>query len=653
MRKILAAIIAVLIFSSNIHAATYYVSTTGSNTYPYDTWAKAANSPHTIYDLNPSGGPHTIYVAPGTYYTGASYINHANWNGVTVQGTTSSGSVYPATEGQVIFHADGTNNNVFRIGVATGVTLNDVTLQAAVTGRANLYIGATGATFNRVIMQNAVQDGFNSSVSSGTITMNDCKLINNGRYAGIINGASAGATWVFNRLLSDGNAYEINNSISALATFNYSVFRYSTTAQAMRIQAPTTINNSLFYGNATSDIIVSGNNSQAVVINNTIFLKTGNTSTGYYFIDNDSTNATVTLNNTVRSTLWTSRTWAGTDGTITADNVSVAYKGPLFNSPRRPCIIVVGVDDANSADGSPSVGTIASKAEARGYRITWYPETNGMTESRWAIALDLHNRGHEIGNHTATHADLTTLTDEQRATEFSTAAAAIVAHGITAPTTLAYPLNAFNDATKASASAYGFVGARGGTASTQYLFSSLGKYTTYAITPGTFGLKSEAPTEAQIRARVQSMLTYLEENGGMVQIYAHNGSYDYDFEEASWDYFFDEISKSSCKVMTFRDAMAYVAANADSTTGSGGTLAYVRTTYTGYSADYRMKPGSPAINAGTLITGLHDAAGCVDFAGRPCVRGSAPDIGPYERGGGGLMATFTKFNMFAPHRRLH
>lgn len=48
------------------------------------------------------------------------------------------------------------------------------------------------------------------------------------------------------------------------------------------------------------------------------------------------------------------------------------------------------------------------------------------------------------------------------------------------------------------------------------------------------------------------------------------------------------------------------------------------------ASDFRLLPTSPAINAGTVVAGLHDQPGCVDFAGRPCNVGIAPDIGAYE-----------------------
>lgn len=63
--------------------------------------------------------------------------------------------------------------------------------------------------------------------------------------------------------------------------------------------------------------------------------------------------------------------------------------------------------------------------------------------------------------------------------------------------------------------------------------------------------------------------------------------------------------------------------------------------------DFKLGGGSPAINAGTNVSLTSD------FDGNPVPRGAAPDIGAYEKSLGGLFTTTNRFNVFAPHRRLH
>ena len=55
-------------FAHGASAATYYVSPSGSNTAPYDTWAKAASLPHVVVSAASGvAGPHTILIASGIY----------------------------------------------------------------------------------------------------------------------------------------------------------------------------------------------------------------------------------------------------------------------------------------------------------------------------------------------------------------------------------------------------------------------------------------------------------------------------------------------------------------------------------------------------------------------------------------------------------
>lgn len=66
--------------------------------------------------------------------------------------------------------------------------------------------------------------------------------------------------------------------------------------------------------------------------------------------------------------------------------------------------------------------------------------------------------------------------------------------------------------------------------------------------------------------------------------------------------------------------------------------------------NFTLGGGSPAINSGVVVSGVHPGT---DYAGQPNWKGAAPDIGAYEKSLGGLMSTFTRFNTFSPHRRLH
>jgi hypothetical protein len=61
---------------------------------------------------------------------------------------------------------------------------------------------------------------------------------------------------------------------------------------------------------------------------------------------------------------------------------------------------------------------------------------------------------------------------------------------------------------------------------------------------------------------------------------------------------------------------------------SGPNAGWVIRTPYGLVDDWRLSPSSPLIDAGTVVEGVHDRPGCVDYAGTPIL--TAPDIGAYE-----------------------
>jgi len=83
------------LFVESVSAATYYVSPSGSNTSPYDIWAKAALLPSTVINYIKSDGgigPHTINIAAGSYSDNIN-INHANHHNLTIIGAGPNNTI--------------------------------------------------------------------------------------------------------------------------------------------------------------------------------------------------------------------------------------------------------------------------------------------------------------------------------------------------------------------------------------------------------------------------------------------------------------------------------------------------------------------------------------------------------------------------------
>lgn len=103
--------------------------------------------------------------------------------------------------------------------------------------------------------------------------------------------------------------------------------------------------------------------------------------------------------------------------------------------------------------------------ESAGFTSSHYIITGRMQDGfpdyiKTTEILDIQARGHEVGAHTRTHPDLTTLTQGQMESEIRGSKFDLEAIGIATVTTFAYPLGAFNAIVKDVVRASGIEGAR-------------------------------------------------------------------------------------------------------------------------------------------------------------------------------------------------
>jgi hypothetical protein len=186
------------------------------------------------------------------------------------------------------------------------------------------------------------------------------------------------------------------------------------------------------------------------------------------------------------------------------------------------------------------------------------------------------------------------------------------------------PGNASDATIQAALLARGFSASRGSGTTGEHTMASM---SVYNITPvslySVFGNDANPQnTEGKVEQYTAGVLEYLKFIGGVYFFFSHSAS---EFSSEAWDALLTEVAKSGVQVMTLTQAGAYIVANG---TDSGDHMTYTRT-FTDAS-DYRLRAGSPAINAGT------DVGLTTDFDGKP-IRG-VPDIGAYEfqSVGGGL-----------------
>lgn len=145
-------------------------------------------------------------------------------------------------------------------------------------------------------------------------------------------------------------------------------------------------------------------------------------------------------------------------GALTIDNASlVAQPANLFVNPMVSFVF----DDGLSSQYQNALPILtAANMKASFGIITTEPASGNTSYMTWAQIKDLATKGHDIGNHTRTHAALTTLTATQLQDEVSGARSDLLAQGIT-PNSFVYPYGDTNATVEAAVKNAGHTVARG------------------------------------------------------------------------------------------------------------------------------------------------------------------------------------------------
>ena len=186
-----------------------------------------------------------------------------------------------------------------------------------------------------------------------------------------------------------------------------------------------------------------------------------------------------------------------------------------------------------------------------------------------------------------------------------------------------HPGNAADATTRSDLKSLGYMAARGSGANGESQMSSINIFNLKPQSLFTlFGSDANPQnTTGKVESYVGSVCEYLKYSGGITAFYSHSLT---ELSADGWSAVLAEINKCGIKVMTLDEAYQYIVANGSTSDNS----TYTRT-FTDLS-DYRLLPGSSAINEGAVIADIHDQPGCVDADGNICWRGRYPDIGAYE-----------------------
>ena len=385
MKKLLLLLFILIPLWCGAASRTYFISPLGSNTAPYETWAKAATSANSAVTAGQSVAPtgtgygegHTYYIAPSTYTDDYLVLTSANNSGATVIGTTAHGSTTEGLSSQIII-----TNAGHTLDIGANQTLKHLTLINTAAGEWGMY-GTTGhscvgtdivikdsagyglgcsdtadMTINRLSLSNCTSLPI---VGGGTLTINTGLIYNNRSYMDF-----EGGTFVGNNLTIVGND-----------------------AEAVVIPA--------WSSAATS-----------VTLNNPIIIANSTAARNKYILDNKKAGATLAVNNAIwlPNGLVVDRATDYRTNGATINEASVS-KIPRFRAPNKKGILVIGLDDTTNLAHAQ---TIAAKLEAYGYKGTFaFDATLATSEDKWGAIAALANAGHEISSHTMSHSGLTSL----------------------------------------------------------------------------------------------------------------------------------------------------------------------------------------------------------------------------------------------------
>ncbi len=374
--KQLTLTILFLCASINGWAATYYVAPAGTPgvtpARPYSTPQTAAALPATLFATHPSGGPHTVYIAPGSFN---SYLDltHPNWSGSTVIGTAVHGSTLPAAKGAVVIN---TTTNTHSIESTQNITVKNISATNATAARQGIYVhGGSFVGDNLYIFDTA---GLGMKLyDAGT------SRISNSLFAG-----TSGSNLILNQ---DNSDLTLNNCIMI-----NSANSYAGTAENISNSATLTLNNSIVGGQKTYGI----NSSGTLTINNSIIYG-GWAGNGADPITTSGAGTATVNNSQIIETFYTQSLYSGNvtiAGSKTDTNIG-------FKRRSRSGFIVPCVDDTENYDYAKTLADILS---IRGLKGTFYAE--GVTiPSKLPYLKDLeatYPGVMEIGYHTFSHTDM-------------------------------------------------------------------------------------------------------------------------------------------------------------------------------------------------------------------------------------------------------
>jgi hypothetical protein len=322
------------------------------------------------------------------------------------------------------------------------------------------------------------------------------------------------------------------------------------------------------------------------------------------------------------------------DLTYTGKIFDVTKAGNTVTVSRALDTIVLSLGGTVSGFRAKTLAAIKTELEGLGATVTGTANYNtyqvgGISSTVYGEAIADITAANEldilVGDHTQGFLK-TEITDGLSELE------AVAGVGAGTVKSFSYPFGERNATVKAAVLAVGLTSGRYTSidATSSYHISNLDRFVTGTFTAADVKANTTSgDATADIQANINGLMGMLAETGSIAWLLGHSAS---ELTAAQWGIILDEVVKWNGKVTYTLNAQQAIAAIMASTSNPGctddgdGTLTCSWTD----QSDYRLRSGSPAINAGT------DVGLTTDFLGKP-IRG-VPDIGAYEfqSVGGGL-----------------
>jgi peptidoglycan/xylan/chitin deacetylase (PgdA/CDA1 family) len=208
-------------------------------------------------------------------------------------------------------------------------------------------------------------------------------------------------------------------------------------------------------------------------------------------------------------------------------------------------IVTVSFDDAWKSVADTAVPIMDNRGGIKSTQFiptSFVDTTDRMTSSD---IVSMHNQGHEMGSHSATHPDLTTLTPEQVADELSSSKAFL--ENLVGPIEdFAYPYGAYNDDVVAAVKQY-YSAAR----CSEVGYTTRNDFDRYLI-------KSQYVTNTTTPAEVEGWIDYARDNHYWLVLMYHqidNAGGAYSTTPADFDTEMQALHDSGVTVLTMQDAL--------------------------------------------------------------------------------------------------